>query len=60
MSSREQGQQLLEAIDAVLEECGKDLARRRPARPVRSAWRGPSWLEGALAGGGHQPHRRTS
>ena len=50
MSSREQGQQLLETIDAVLAECGKDPRRRRPARPpARPTWTGPGrWqAEGA-------------
>ena len=47
MSSREQCLQLLETIDTVLEECGKDPRRRSPARPPsRPAWSGPSWLQG--------------
>ena len=51
MSSREQGQQLLETIDAVLAECAGDPRRRRPARPpARPAWRGPSWLQGPRTG----------
>lgn len=51
MSRREQGQQLLETIDAVLEECGKDPRRRRPDRPPsRPAWPGPSWLLSPRAG----------
>ena len=46
MPSREQGQQLLETIDAVLAQCGKDPRRRGAARPsARPAWSGPGrWL----------------
>ena len=50
MSSREQCDQLLATIDAVLLECGKDPRRRSTVRPQsRPAWRGPSWLQEPLA-----------
>lgn len=49
MSSREQCDQLLETIDAVLLECGKDPRRRGTVRPQsRPTWRGPSWLQEPL------------
>lgn len=52
MSSREKCQQLLERIDTVLEECGKDPRRRRPPTTTRAPWTGPTWLQGQQAGAG--------
>lgn len=52
MSSREQCDQLLREIDAVLSECSKDPRRRTPIRPPsRPAWAGPSWLRDQGTGG---------
>jgi hypothetical protein len=64
MSSREQGQRLLDTIDAVLEECGQDPRRRRTARTAtRPAWGGPVWLRAQPvkeASTSHQvPHQRS-
>lgn len=45
MPNRDGCDQLLERIDAVLSECSKDPRRRPPARRLRAAWTGPSWVE---------------
>ena len=61
MSSREQCQQLLRTIDAVLEECANDPRRRRIAKPTnRPAWPGPSWLQGQRAGDDTRSHASSS
>jgi hypothetical protein len=58
MSSREQGQRLLETIDAVLDECGKDPRRRRPAATAsRPAWGGPVWLRARPGNEGGPSHQ---
>lgn len=46
MSTREQLDQLMEKIDAVLDECGKGPRQREPARSsARPAWPGPRWAQ---------------
>jgi len=63
MSSKKRCQELLETIDTVLSECGKDPRRLSPVRsPSRPPWPGPVWsLEGRAVGtNGHpQTDHRT-
>jgi hypothetical protein len=52
MSSREQCDQLLRTIDAVLSECSKDPRRQPPNSSAhRPPWPGPSWSSEPMRNG---------